>query len=227
MICGVRAPDRRICPAAAVAYLRCGPWRGTARTSRPRPTLGSGGLQMAARYSSLSGMFPPNADPMGLHHTAGHKQPVVSGCSDLVLHIILTGQLETIGRRLRQGAHDAWSESGVECIHDPCFLQQGTGISVTVPLGSVLAGKYRVDRVLGQGGMGIVVQAMHLQLHQPVAMKFLLPEVLGNQQVVQRFLREAQVGSASRPTPRCTGVGSATPAGSAQSCTSVAPTASP
>src|SRR5262245_10921092 len=40
--------------------------------------------------------------------------------------------------------------------------------------------------------MGIVVQAMHLQLHQPVAMKFLLPEVLGNEQVVHRFLREAQ-----------------------------------
>jgi eukaryotic-like serine/threonine-protein kinase len=63
---------------------------------------------------------------------------------------------------------------------------------VTVPIGAVLAGRYRVDRVLGQGGMGIVVQATHLQLHQPVAMKFLLPEVLGNQQVVQRFLREAQ-----------------------------------
>jgi hypothetical protein len=61
-----------------------------------------------------------------------------------------------------------------------------------VELGAVLAGRYRIDRVLGQGGMGIVVQAMHLQLHQPVAMKFLLPEVLGNQQVVQRFLREAQ-----------------------------------
>jgi serine/threonine protein kinase len=61
-----------------------------------------------------------------------------------------------------------------------------------VELGAVLAGRYRIDRVLGQGGMGIVVQAMHLQLHQSVAMKFLLPEVLGNQQVVQRFLREAQ-----------------------------------
>jgi eukaryotic-like serine/threonine-protein kinase len=61
-----------------------------------------------------------------------------------------------------------------------------------VQIGAVLAGRYRIDRVLGQGGMGIVVQAMHLQLHQPVAMKFLLPEVLGNQQVVQRFLREAQ-----------------------------------
>lgn len=61
-----------------------------------------------------------------------------------------------------------------------------------VQLGSVLAGRYRVDRVLGQGGMGIVVQAMHLQLHQPVAIKFLLPEVLINQQIVQRFVREAQ-----------------------------------
>src|SRR5262245_49448397 len=61
-----------------------------------------------------------------------------------------------------------------------------------VPIGAVFAGKYRVERVLGQGGMGVVVKAMHLQLHQPVAMKFLLPEVLTNPQVVQRFLREAQ-----------------------------------
>ena len=57
-------------------------------------------------------------------------------------------------------------------------------------IGAVLAGKYRVERVLGQGGMGVVVQAMHLQLGQPVAMKFLLPAMLGNPQVVQRFLRE-------------------------------------
>jgi eukaryotic-like serine/threonine-protein kinase len=61
-----------------------------------------------------------------------------------------------------------------------------------VPIGAVLAGRYRVERVIGLGGMGVVVKAMHLQLHQPVAMKFLLPEVLGNQQIVQRFLREAQ-----------------------------------
>jgi serine/threonine-protein kinase len=61
-----------------------------------------------------------------------------------------------------------------------------------IPIGAVLVGRYRVERVIGQGGMGVVVKAMHLQLNQPVAMKFLLPEVLGNQQVVQRFLREAQ-----------------------------------
>jgi serine/threonine-protein kinase len=75
-------------------------------------------------------------------------------------------------------------------------MQDSTGELVTshggIDLGAVLAGKYRIERVLGQGGMGIVVQAVHLQLQQPVAMKFLLPEVLGNQEVVQRFLREAQ-----------------------------------
>jgi len=61
-----------------------------------------------------------------------------------------------------------------------------------VQVGGILAGKYRIDRVLGKGGMGVVVQAMHLQLGQSVAVKFLLPEVLHNRDVVQRFLREAQ-----------------------------------
>ena len=61
-----------------------------------------------------------------------------------------------------------------------------------IPAGIVLAGKYRVEHVLGQGGMGVVVRATHLQLQQPVAVKLLLPEVLTRAEVVQRFLREAQ-----------------------------------
>ncbi len=78
-----------------------------------------------------------------------------------------------------------------------------------VQIGAMIAGRYRIDRVLGQGGMGIVVQAMHLQLHQPVAIKLLLPEVLGNQQIVQRFLREAQaaVRLSSEHVARVTDVG--------------------
>jgi serine/threonine protein kinase len=48
-----------------------------------------------------------------------------------------------------------------------------------VQVGAMIAGKYRVERMLGQGGMGIVVQATHLQLHRLVAVKFILPGVLG------------------------------------------------
>ena len=58
--------------------------------------------------------------------------------------------------------------------------------------GEVLAGKYRVDRVLGVGGMGIVVAAHHVQLDTKVAIKFLLPSMLRNQEVIGRFAREAR-----------------------------------
>ncbi len=58
--------------------------------------------------------------------------------------------------------------------------------------GDVLAGKYTVERVLGAGGMGVVVQAMHIQLRQRVALKFLLPLAYEASGSVARFLREAR-----------------------------------
>src|SRR5580704_7805809 len=58
--------------------------------------------------------------------------------------------------------------------------------------GEILDGKYRVDRVLGVGGMGIVVAATHVALNQRVAIKFLLPAALGNAQIIERFAREAR-----------------------------------
>lgn len=60
--------------------------------------------------------------------------------------------------------------------------------------GDVLAGKYRVERVLGAGGMGYVVAARHLQLDQLVAMKFLRRgnASLDETEATGRFLREAK-----------------------------------
>ncbi|MGC4088084.1 MAG: serine/threonine-protein kinase [Polyangiaceae bacterium] len=65
-----------------------------------------------------------------------------------------------------------------------------------VGVGSVLDGKYRIQRILGVGGMGAVVAAEHVKLGEQVAIKFLLPRGLGMQQRADRFLREAR--SASR-----------------------------
>ncbi|WP_437730270.1 protein kinase domain-containing protein [Sorangium sp. So ce1335] len=63
-------------------------------------------------------------------------------------------------------------------------------MSARITEGQVLAGKYRVERVLGKGGMGMVVAAMHQQLQQRVAVKFLLPDA--TPEMIQRFLREAR-----------------------------------
>ncbi len=64
--------------------------------------------------------------------------------------------------------------------------------------GTTLGGKYLVDRVLGVGGMGVVVAATHVQLDQRVALKFLLPEALANPEVVARFSREARAAAKIR-----------------------------
>src|SRR4030095_3629959 len=70
--------------------------------------------------------------------------------------------------------------------------------SAPVKPGDVLAGKYEVERVLGVGGMGVVVSAHHVHLKQRVALKFLLPALSANSNVVARFLREAQSASTIR-----------------------------
>jgi serine/threonine-protein kinase len=61
--------------------------------------------------------------------------------------------------------------------------------------GSVLAGKYRVARVIGRGGMGLVVEALHLSLDTKVAIKLLFPEFMSYTEASERFLREARAAS--------------------------------
>lgn len=64
------------------------------------------------------------------------------------------------------------------------------------PPGTVLVDKYRVERLLGQGGMGWVVVATHLQLEQRVALKFMNKDhAADHPDAVGRFLREARAAA--------------------------------
>ncbi len=69
--------------------------------------------------------------------------------------------------------------------------------------GSIIAGKYRVDHVLGEGGMGMVVAATHMGLGQRVALKFLHTELCTNADVVERFAREARASAQLRGEHVC------------------------
>lgn len=77
----------------------------------------------------------------------------------------------------------------------------GRGTAVNV--GDVLAGKYCVDRVLGIGGMGMVVAATPVELEQKVAIKFMLPAALANASATERFLREARAVAKLRSEHVC------------------------
>jgi serine/threonine protein kinase len=62
--------------------------------------------------------------------------------------------------------------------------------------GEVIGGKFVVERVLGVGGMGIVVAAHHSHLEQTVAIKFLRRDAAKDEAAVNRFLREARAVAA-------------------------------
>jgi len=63
-------------------------------------------------------------------------------------------------------------------------------------VGRVLDGRYRIEGVLGEGGMGLVYRAKHAVLGKPLALKVLRSEVSKDAEVMQRFQQEAQSASA-------------------------------
>ncbi len=69
--------------------------------------------------------------------------------------------------------------------------------------GSLVAGKFRIDRLLGKGGMGVVMAATHIHLNQRVALKVLRPDDAKNPHVLERFVREARAAAALRGEHVC------------------------
>ncbi|HEY0375972.1 MAG TPA: protein kinase [Pyrinomonadaceae bacterium] len=65
-------------------------------------------------------------------------------------------------------------------------------------IGEVLDGKYRIERLLGQGGMGAVYLAVHLGTERPVALKLIAPDFMRNDEFIERFKREARAAGRLR-----------------------------
>ncbi|MGB5037813.1 MAG: protein kinase, partial [Blastocatellia bacterium] len=67
--------------------------------------------------------------------------------------------------------------------------------SIESIIGSVLDGKYKVERLLGRGGMGEVYAGTHLRLERAVAIKVLHGDLNDNASFVARFAREARTAA--------------------------------
>src|SRR5262245_43146509 len=91
-------------------------------------------------------------------------------------------QNNTVPRHARRHTTPSYHAGGWPVVYDPGVYQPGT----------VVAGKYVIERMLGQGGMGYVVSATHIQLGTEVALKFLHSDMVSNRSVVERFMREAR-----------------------------------
>ncbi|MEZ4308574.1 MAG: serine/threonine-protein kinase [Polyangiaceae bacterium] len=68
----------------------------------------------------------------------------------------------------------------------------------SLAVGQVVAGRYRVERILGRGGMGEVAAVRHLELEETFALKVMTPEAFASQEAVERFIREARTSARLR-----------------------------
>jgi len=77
------------------------------------------------------------------------------------------------------------------CLHDSAILVEEEDIA---RLGTSI-GNYRLDRILGRGGMGTVYSGEHIYIKRPVAVKILHPQFARYQEAIHRFLREARAAT--------------------------------
>jgi serine/threonine protein kinase len=113
---------------------------------------------------------------------------VVAGPESAAVPVALPKQCTTCGNR--------YPQDFVVCPIDATALDVDTSEDADPLVGQIVAGTYRILRVVGEGGMGKVYEAQHLRLgHRKVAVKVLHPEYSRDRDVVSRFQREAESAS--------------------------------
>jgi serine/threonine protein kinase/ketosteroid isomerase-like protein len=76
-----------------------------------------------------------------------------------------------------------------------CPLDDHGALVPSRPGSRLVADKYRLDRLLGRGGMGAVYEGTHVELERPAAIKLLLPDLVADAQALERFRREARAAA--------------------------------
>src|SRR5215211_6034039 len=85
--------------------------------------------------------------------------------------------------------HRCYEDTDTSCPHDQIALVASR------PGTRMISDKYRLDRLLGRGGMGAVYAGTHLDLDRPVAVKLLLSDFTADADAMERFRREARAAA--------------------------------
>ena len=93
--------------------------------------------------------------------------------------------------------HREFDQGYLKCPYDGAALLSGDAAAAANDpfLGRELAGTYQIVRRLGSGGMGAVYEAQHVRLQSKFAIKLLHAQLAPNQEILERFHREARSAS--------------------------------
>jgi eukaryotic-like serine/threonine-protein kinase len=113
---------------------------------------------------------------------------------------LLQSIADSLGLLLQSGEPGPPLESCLECTAcGRCYdsgvvgCTEDTGTLTRLGLPRLIQDRFRIERRIGQGGMGIVYEARDLELDRPIAMKFLGDRRMGDASAMSRFRREARV----------------------------------
>ncbi|MEM9696822.1 MAG: serine/threonine-protein kinase, partial [Myxococcota bacterium] len=99
-----------------------------------------------------------------------------------------------------------WGDDVEVCPNDGVALVQletGNGAGGSGLVGQVVDGRYKIERIVGKGGMGTVYACRHVVVGKEFAIKVLRPGIERSEEVLQRFIREAQAANAIRSRHIC------------------------
>ena len=100
--------------------------------------------------------------------------------------------------RLCPKCNAQYSSDQAICPIDATTLVDSSGKTAQVAdpmIGRMIADKYRVEKLLGRGGMGAVYEGQHLLLDRRVAIKVLQQNMANDEQAASRFIREAKASA--------------------------------
>jgi len=155
--------------------------------------LRDGGAEDTLRAPVMSQQRFIRCTHCGLPHEAAERRCPVTGAA-----IELASKPRSRGKPPPSEEDYAWEHS----LHPSVRVEDGSLDPEDLEgfVGKVVEGKYRVDALIGRGGMGAVFRAENVRIGKPVALKILHRGYAAGSESEQRFLREARVaGSLGHP----------------------------
>ena len=133
-------------------------------------------------------------EPLEANRVEAH----LDGCAECRRIVSCVGQSSYVAERVARRATPAPESTWLMFGPNRTLPDARRDETAAPAIGKILAGKYQIERLLGQGGMGVVMAAKHLALGKLVAIKVMRPEVLVEPSAAQRFVREARAASRLR-----------------------------
>ena len=128
--------------------------------------------------------------------TLGQKrseEPYTTEDRDLLRGIAVQMGVALDLSRLRKQVGQTIAGAGATQAFTPTVVVTGSGKSSAIAVGAIVDGKYRVDAIIGQGGMGAVFRAWDMRLERAVAIKVVRADLTADPDSRMRFRRESQI----------------------------------